>query len=191
MGVGDHPAHAPAFDQLHRVIVQPVFLASAIDRHNIAVLQRGGRLRFALETLNLFRHLQGMRRQDLDGNAAVEALLNRFVHHPHAAATHFPQDAVVSNPLRRFETAAGSVLFLSVGQKRGKTGVDVRRPLGEPRMIFGTVRRLPPRIAQFTLERHQLPDQPAAVAAGHAREKVFDFCGHRIRLPRPLELRTQ
>src|SRR5690349_9056585 len=58
----------------------------------------------------------GLRRQDLQGDDAVEGDLLRLVHGPHPAAAHALEDAVAADGLA--DEAAADGLLLRVGQER-------------------------------------------------------------------------
>ncbi len=47
--LGQHLVEPLALDELHDVVVQPVLLADAVDRHDVGVVQPRRRLRLALE----------------------------------------------------------------------------------------------------------------------------------------------
>ena len=51
--IADHGGQAFAFNELHGVVVHAALAAHRVDRHNVLVIQVGGRLRFVLETLQL------------------------------------------------------------------------------------------------------------------------------------------
>jgi hypothetical protein len=90
-----------ALDELHDVIVQPVGLADAEDRHDVRVVQPRRRLGLAAEAPQALLVQQGGAGQDLEGHVPAEGRLLRLVDDAHAAAAHLAQDAVVAQPPQR------------------------------------------------------------------------------------------
>ena len=95
----EHGVQALALDVLHGVVVHPVVLADAEDRHDVGVVEHGRGAGLALEPLELVGVAQAVLRQDLERHVPAQALLHRLVDDAHAAAGDLPQDAVVAQPL--------------------------------------------------------------------------------------------
>src|SRR5262249_17293587 len=95
---------AQARDESHHVVVLPLRLAHAEDRHDVGVVQPRRRPRLAVEPEQVPGIPQAVPRQDLQGHAAAQRLLFGLVHHAHAAPAHLPHDSVVPQPLRRAAT---------------------------------------------------------------------------------------
>ena len=77
-----------------------LMLAHTEDRHDVGVVQQGRDPRLALEPKQLDRRRQSIARQDLECDAATEALLHGLVNDPHAAPANLADDPVVAQPLK-------------------------------------------------------------------------------------------
>ena len=88
-----------AIEVLHDNEGLPVFLSNFMDSADIRMVQCGRRLRFALEAcqgLNIFGDIVG---QEFERDQAMQPGVFRFVHHAHAAAPEFLDNAVVRDDL--------------------------------------------------------------------------------------------
>ncbi len=86
--VGD----GPPVDELHREIEDAAVLAGGEDGHDVGVVQpRGGR-RLAAESHAKRELTAAFRRQDLQGYATAQRLLDRLVHHAHPAPADLAHD---------------------------------------------------------------------------------------------------
>jgi hypothetical protein len=74
-----------AFQVLHYQIFSSILAADVVKNADIRVIQRRDGASFAIEALFRFRILRKMVRQDLDGNGAIEARIQRAVHLTHSA----------------------------------------------------------------------------------------------------------
>ena len=84
-----------------------VFLADIVDGANIRMIEGGGGVRFAAETLErlaIFGHFFG---KEFQGDGAVQAGVFGFVDHAHAATAEFFENAVVRNGLANHGVCAG------------------------------------------------------------------------------------
>ena len=88
-----------AVDVLHRVVVDAVLLADGEDRHDVRMVQLGGRLGFVAEAGDLPLVEHRGERQDLERHAAVERNLLGLVDDAHAAAADLADDLVVADLL--------------------------------------------------------------------------------------------
>ena len=70
-----------------------------VDRANVRMIQRGGRLRFALKAAENLRIFGYVVRQKLQRHKAAELQILSLVDHTHAAATELFDDPVVRNSL--------------------------------------------------------------------------------------------
>ena len=86
-------------DELHRVVVQPVVLADAEDRHDVRVVQPRRGPGLAVEPADLLGGPGDARGQHLQGDVPAERLLLGLVDDAHAAAADLAEDAVVAQPL--------------------------------------------------------------------------------------------
>jgi hypothetical protein len=86
-------------DELHGVEVDAFRLAHPEDRYDVRVVQVGGGLRLPLEPLALLLRHGAADREHLQGDVPAQRLLHGLVDHPHAAAAHLAQDAVLAQPL--------------------------------------------------------------------------------------------
>ena len=87
-------------DELHDVVVQPVLLADAEDRHDVGVVQPCSGPRLTLEAGQLAGVEQGVVGQDLQGHVPAERLLLGLVDDAHAAPAYFAEDAEVAQSLQ-------------------------------------------------------------------------------------------
>ena len=87
--------HRPALDELHRHVVQRPGLADAVHGDDVRVVERGGEFRFASESLRRLSEVGAVRRDDFEGDRALERDLDALVHDRHAAAAELLLDAIV------------------------------------------------------------------------------------------------
>ena len=98
--VSDHVGQRLTVDELHGVEVDRPFTADRVNRDDILVVQVGRRLGLVLEALQLLGVQGGRERQHLEGDAAVERDLLRFIDDAHAAAADFAHQAEVAERRR-------------------------------------------------------------------------------------------
>ena len=94
-------------DELHGVVVDPVGRPDVEHRDDVRVVQPGGAAGLAAEPEQPERVAAGLGREHLQGDVPAEGHLLGLVHHPHPAAGHLPQDAVVAELLGRAVRAGG------------------------------------------------------------------------------------
>ena len=91
-----------ALDEFHHEGVDVTRLFETVDRGNIGMIQRGEDFGFALKARQPIGVSRQRRRQDLDGDLALQLRVGRPIHLPHAAFADFGGDLI------RAETGAGS-----------------------------------------------------------------------------------
>ena len=95
----DHVLEGHAIEKLHHHEGAAIFFADVVDRTDVGMVERrsGARLPAeALQRLWVTRHLIG---KELEGDEPAEARVLGFVHHAHAAAPEFIDNAVVGDDL--------------------------------------------------------------------------------------------
>ncbi len=85
-----------AFDVLHGVEVHAAFGADGEDRHDIGMVQMGGRLRLVLEALQLLGVECGRERQHLQCHPPTQRDLLGLIDDAHTAPADLAQDAVIA-----------------------------------------------------------------------------------------------
>ena len=108
-----------AVDQLEYQGADAVVLLEAVDRADVRMIERGEDARFATEARQSFGVLRQKRRQDLDGNVALQPGVARAIHLAHAAGPDVRINAVwsqlpadqVGHYRRRFEKRPGGCLL--------------------------------------------------------------------------------
>ena len=96
---GDGVLQRLAFKALHGDEGLAIFLADVVNGANVGMIQRGGGLRFALETREGLRVFGDIFREEFEGDEAVQAGVFRFIDHAHAAPAKFFEDAVMGDSL--------------------------------------------------------------------------------------------
>ena len=96
---GEERPQRAAVHQLHHDVGPAVVVADLVDRHDVRVVEGGGRARFLLEADQAIRVRGDVPRQDLDGHLTTEVQVLRPVHLPHAAGAQLLADLVVSDRL--------------------------------------------------------------------------------------------
>ena len=89
-------AEATPFDQLHAEIMLPLMLADFVDRHDVRMVEVGGRLGLGMEPLDGALGSQLTGQNHLQGHQAMEAHLPRLIDHAHAAAGDLLQQLVIA-----------------------------------------------------------------------------------------------
>src|SRR6266404_2498739 len=74
-----------AFQIFHHQIINAVLLADVEECADVRMIQAGNSARFALESFAQFGTIRKMRRQNFDGDDAVEPRVARAVHLTHPA----------------------------------------------------------------------------------------------------------
>ena len=105
----DYIGQALAFDQLHRVKVGRAFGADGIHRDDVGVVEVGGGLGLVAEPLQVPRVQCRGQGQDLERDPAAEGQLLGLVHHAHAAAADFPEEAEVAQRLTGGRVTGGAI----------------------------------------------------------------------------------
>src|SRR6185295_10230074 len=102
-----------ALDQLHHEEVRLALAADVIKHTYIRMVERGDRLRFALEARAHFRIRREVLREHLDSDFATQARVLRAIHFAHAARTEGRNDFVRtefgSRVQRHFHSTVNSV----------------------------------------------------------------------------------
>ena len=88
-----------ARDQLHDIVVIAVVFADSEDGNDVRVMQTRCGLGFADKTRDLLWRSGQLRQQDLHRDSAIQGLVHRFVHNPHASLTDPSDDPVVAQSL--------------------------------------------------------------------------------------------
>ena len=83
------------FQQLHGDEVLTVRFVDPVNRADVRMIERGRRKGFPLESFAGSRIILQFLRQELQSDMPMQLEVFRFVHHTHAAATEFLQDAIV------------------------------------------------------------------------------------------------
>jgi hypothetical protein len=86
---------AAALDIFHREERLAVAFADLVDRQDVRVIESRCRFGFALETLDVGRRSQSIRKDELQRDHTVQARLACLVHHAHAAPAQFTQQFVI------------------------------------------------------------------------------------------------
>ena len=89
-------------------------LGEAVDRGDVGMVERGQRLRFALEAHDAIGVCRECNRQDFERDEAVEVGVARAIHLTHAAGTERAQDFMGTEPGARDERH-GRVALWRVG----------------------------------------------------------------------------
>ena len=93
-----HGLQRPALHPLHGDEGLPFVLAEVVHDADVRMVERGGRLRLTLETLQRLPAHHRVR-QELQRDLPAEVQVLRLVHHPHPAAPQLGEDAVVRDRL--------------------------------------------------------------------------------------------
>ncbi len=96
---GDAMLQGHAFEELHGDEALAVVLADFVDGADVGMVQRGGRARFAAETLQGLRVLGYIVGQEFQSDEAAEARVLGLVDDAHPAAAELLDDAVVRDGL--------------------------------------------------------------------------------------------
>jgi hypothetical protein len=99
----DFPAQAAveclAWHELHRHEIDTIVFIDVIDRDDVRMVQRGGRLRLLNKAPFPVRIGDSLFRQYLDGQWPVKADVHGPVHHAHSALAQFSFDPVMAQGL--------------------------------------------------------------------------------------------
>ena len=93
--LADHPRQVAAVDEPHRVIGHPLGRSGGEDRHDVRMVQAGGRLRLEVEPLEMPRVERRGVGQHLEGDPPAQRDLDRLVDDAHAAPAHLAEQAEV------------------------------------------------------------------------------------------------
>ena len=140
-------------DELHGVVVKPLVLADAEDRHDVGMVQPGRRAGLAPEPFQPGRVAQVMEGERLQSDVPPQRFLDRLVHDPHAASSDAPEQEVVTQALGRRGTRAGRVYMRAVrlasgvaelfhDEQCGKNSADSLGQLGMLVRVFAERRPL-------------------------------------------------
>ena len=86
---GDHVLEGDAVEELHDEEGAAVVLADVVDGADVGMIQGGGRLGFAAETLQRLGILREIFGEEFEGHEAAEARVLGLVDDTHAAAAEF------------------------------------------------------------------------------------------------------
>ena len=89
-----------ALDQLHAEVGLIVLLVDLIDRNDMRVVEIGDRSGLAPESVEKVVARQRARPDHLDGHQAIELFLTHPIHDPHAAASDFLEQLVLTQVTR-------------------------------------------------------------------------------------------
>jgi hypothetical protein len=89
-------AQRPAFDAFHGDEIDARIVTDFVDRDDVGVVQRARRLRFADQPSAAGGAFQSVGRQNLEGDHAIEARIQRLIDRPHAAGAQLRLDLVVA-----------------------------------------------------------------------------------------------
>ncbi len=92
---GDAMFECLAVEKFHDDIGFAIFFADIVNRADVGMIERAGGFGFALEALERLRVVRHIIRQKFQRNGAIQARVLSLVHHAHAAATEFFDDAIV------------------------------------------------------------------------------------------------
>jgi hypothetical protein len=126
---GRRRRQAPPRHQLHAEEVPAVDLSDFVERHDVRVVQRSGRLGLRQEPPDLLPRREAAGADHLQGHVPVEPRLPRAVHRTHPTLADLFQQLVVAETGREVAPGCASVAILSArgvsricGERR-----DVRR----------------------------------------------------------------
>ena len=88
-------------DELHRVIRHAILFTHGEDRHDVGMVQTGGRAGLAAETAELGRVEPAVRWQNLERNVPAERFLDRLVDDAHPAPAKYAKDPEIAQPSDR------------------------------------------------------------------------------------------
>ena len=104
--VADHAVQPAPLDPLHGVVAQAADLADVEDRHDVRVVQPGGRPGLVQEPPPRRGVGRRVGAQHLQRHRPVEPDVHRLVDRPHAAAAQLAHDPVAGDPLARLQPSA-------------------------------------------------------------------------------------
>jgi hypothetical protein len=125
-GALDERAQVGALDEAHRDEQQAVDLARVVDRHDVRVLERRGDPRLALEALAEVLVGREVRRDDLEGDRAVEREVRRPVDDAHPATPGDALDPVAADDVAGREVGHPGTL-IAHGEAAGAAATSSRR----------------------------------------------------------------
>src|SRR5258705_11924091 len=88
-----------AFEELHHDVGAAILFADVVDRANVGMVERRGRLRLSLESAQSLRIAGDIIGKKLQGDEAVKARVLGLVYDAHAASAQLFDDAVVGDGL--------------------------------------------------------------------------------------------
>ena len=89
-------AESGALNKAHRVKMLAADRTNFVDRHNTRMLQLGGRLSLAAETLDFFVACKLTGKNHLQGNDAIKLPLSGAIDHTHSPAADFFQQLIIA-----------------------------------------------------------------------------------------------
>src|SRR5437870_5657921 len=95
----DHVCERLPLDELHRKEMNAALLADGVDRDDVLVVQAGGGAGFIVEALQLPWIERGSEGEHLEGDAAAERDLLRFIDDAHAAPADLAHQAKIAEAL--------------------------------------------------------------------------------------------
>src|SRR5260370_35178228 len=99
--------------------MRPVFLAGGVNRHDVGVMQLGGRLGLAVKTLHRLGGQTQPATQHLERDPAVKRHLPRFIDDAHAAAADLAHYLEVAETLGTCYAHASTPLPDGHGERLG------------------------------------------------------------------------
>ena len=96
---GDQMLQRHALQKLHGDERLAVLLADVVDGADVGMIQRGSRLRFALEAAERLGIAGDFVGQELEGDETAQPRVFGLVDHTHPAAAELPDNAVVRDGL--------------------------------------------------------------------------------------------
>jgi len=87
------PRQCLAFEALHDKVIRPVLMADVVQHADVRVIQTGNGFGLALKALLANGIIRELRRQDLNGDRAVEPRVPRAKHFAHAARAQRRDDS--------------------------------------------------------------------------------------------------
>ena len=180
-----NPVETDAVDELHHVVVIAVLFAHAEHRHDVRVVQPGGRLRLALKTLHAAGVGQQPLGQQLYRHASPQRLLLRFIHHAHSAAADFANQPEVAQaprlrPLGRRRRRAFDLDAFQCGDC-GEQVANSARPLRISRGVLVDGRPLADAVALGEFAGQDFDRIAAGAFVNHGEDQmecaIADVCG--------------
>jgi hypothetical protein len=108
-----HTVERTSFDESHDHEIDARICRDVVNGDDVGMVERGRGLRLLHEAALAFRIRDALRRQNFDGDVAVQVGVEGLVDHAHPSRAHLLQDLVVQQPASR--QLHGSVILLRSG----------------------------------------------------------------------------